>query len=272
MSIEIHPRIKAIISEIEVLTEELSNLIYEYDLIRFTINKNILSKYVSLIGYLKIEQMELELDVKKMKRIISLIQSKINRNEIVNYDDIIVQVNNELNQWAEELKSYINSVRQAELNVFAMDNFRDSAEIKTLYRELVKKLHPDINPNLTAEQKLLWQRVQDCYINGNISELKTIELMFKAESIVYSEYSRIEDLDKIKTELNSNVIKYLEQIEITKNSHPYNLANKLDNPEYIESEKSKIQELIDILKENRKHYDSILNGMKGTIHVVLNLN
>jgi hypothetical protein len=272
MPIEIYPPVQILISEIEVLSEVLTNLVYEFDLIRFTVNKNILSKYVSLIGYLKIEQLRLDLEVRKLKRVISLIQTCLNRNLALNLDEINESVDKELNQWAEELNQYIESVKLAELRVFSFENIEDKGELKKLYRELVKKLHPDINNNLSDEQKLLWLRVQECYINGNYQEMKTISMMMNIKNFETCKSDRIEDLEKIKFEINSNITKYLEQLEIIKNSYPYTLLKLLNNPDYIESEKSKICQIIDELKISQTHYEKILNEMKGVHYVVLNLN
>ncbi len=45
---------------------------------------------------------------------------------------------------------------------------------KTLYRQLLRKLHPDFHPNQSAEEKSLWHELQDAYEWRDIGRLEKI--------------------------------------------------------------------------------------------------
>jgi phage shock protein A len=49
---------------------------------------------------------------------------------------------------------------------------RASARIKELYRLLVRKLHPDLNPDQPARDRELWHTVQEAYNNRDVEALE----------------------------------------------------------------------------------------------------
>jgi hypothetical protein len=49
---------------------------------------------------------------------------------------------------------------------------RSSARIKELYRLLVRKLHPDLNPDQPARDRELWHTVQEAYNNRDVEALE----------------------------------------------------------------------------------------------------
>lgn len=53
-------------------------------------------------------------------------------------------------------------------------------QIKTIYRQLVRKLHPDLNPDLTPAQRELWFEVQQAYVDQDLSRLEMLQA--RAES------------------------------------------------------------------------------------------
>ena len=43
---------------------------------------------------------------------------------------------------------------------------------------MVRRLHPDINPDLPEESRNLWERVLSAYLNGDLEELRTLSMLF----------------------------------------------------------------------------------------------
>ena len=52
-----------------------------------------------------------------------------------------------------------------------------SAELRKLYRKLAKELHPDVNQNLTEQQKNLWHAVRRAYESGDLESMRALSVM-----------------------------------------------------------------------------------------------
>lgn len=257
---------KKLNQEISILKEELSILVYEYELLKNTVCKNIEDKYFAMIGRHQLEKLYLEFETKKLKRKIELIQSYINQNKLVNIAEIENVLIAESQKWEREIKDYANSLKKAEKRMEILETQEDAAELKSLYRKLCKLLHSDINPNLSDEQKLLWSRVQSAYKNCNIEELEVIELILhNCEDFEIKEVE--DDLFETKKRMKDSIKHYIEKINEVKNKEPYTLINIIENEELIEKEKEKIDAEKEKLEELILYYKNILNtlGYEGNV-------
>jgi hypothetical protein len=137
----------------------------------------------------------------------------------------------------------------------------ESRELKKLYRDIAKKLHPDINPNVTEKDKLLWIRVNDAYRNGDIEELRTLSIM--TENI--KEYIELEDkniIDSINDKILSiekQIIIIIEQINSINSQFPLNIKEQLRNKKWVNERKNEILEKIQILTEKREFLEHLLS-------------
>ncbi len=57
------------------------------------------------------------------------------------------------------------------------DSSSEESRLKTLYRALARKLHPDVNLELDQKRKDLWQQVQDAYETKDVERLETLSAM-----------------------------------------------------------------------------------------------
>ena len=53
----------------------------------------------------------------------------------------------------------------------------DRAELKQIYRKLVKALHPDVHPDQGEPARDLWQRVQAAHAASALADLKALEVL-----------------------------------------------------------------------------------------------
>lgn len=66
----------------------------------------------------------------------------------------------------------------------------EEKELKQLYRQLVKRLHPDLNLNLTENELRLFYQTIDAYKNGDMNMLKLIaSLVDSGEELDWSALS-----------------------------------------------------------------------------------
>ena len=112
--------------------------------------------------------------------------------------DEIVEENKNLQTTIDELMMENTRLEQAN---FELDRLRD------LYKLLVKRLHPDLNPDLSNEQFILFYKAVDAYKNSDINTLRRISLLTdKITETIPNKY----EAKKLRY---NNLKKYCEEME-----------------------------------------------------------
>ncbi len=260
----IYPEFIALKAEIEKLHTELSMLLLERDNLRYVECKNIEMQYMLMFGSLEYKAYEMHCTMLRLKRKTELIQSKINRQEKVIIADIEKTLDDEFAEYKEKLNEQINKMNNAlERSRGKILTDEESKELKTLYRTIVKSLHPDINPNVSEAQLELFRNAVAAYENGDLSSLQIIKEMV-AEP-VFPEYTEnsMTLLKQEKERLDKCLNTIKEQIKDIKNSYPYTLKPIIESEELIEQKKNELEETVSSLKEMIAVYKTRIKGMLG---------
>lgn len=104
-------------------------------------------------------------------------------------------------------------------------------EMRHLYRKIVKRLHPDMNPDATQEEKELFIRASEAYQNGDLETLREIASRLDAEGpeeVFENTEEGLEKLRKIVENLKRSVFILKEEIQTIKEAFPYNQKDFLD--------------------------------------------
>jgi hypothetical protein len=121
----------------------------------------------------------------------------------------------------------------------------ESKELQSLYRYLVKKLHPDINSNQTEKEILLWNRTQAAYEIGDLEELNTIKLLLEDIRKADNQVDSIAVLDKQIKSVDPKMLEILKAIQMgEKLPKPYGkevfiLKTYIAGTQYYEAKKLK---------------------------------
>lgn len=274
MNIIPNPNIETLKKHIEVLKNELTNIISDYELlINFTC-RNIKDIYMTLIGYSRLELLEIECEARRLKRKFELMQKYINRGLPIDIQLIENNLNKEMEEWTIKINKYIKELKQSELNITLMEMAPDNTEVKKLFRKLSKILHPDINPYLPEYYKLLWFRVYEAYKICDINELKTIELMIEMDNIVPvpEKVSTIDELLLKENKLEESISHYIKKIETVKNTNPYKFIEIIENEEFLTAELGAIEKQKEHFRKQIDKYIMILKNINTGNHVEFGLN
>lgn len=278
-------------NEYERLLEEIANLkaliaslTTERDNLMFHECREIAAEYSSKIGELELQVLNAKLNVLRLKRMIEILQSQINRQERKSEKKVKEQVDQEYREFEEDLKhkaEEANSSYQyrqkeeqqeeeweqeketsedSESNVSEKQKkYRSRTdEMKALYRKIVKALHPDMNPDETDAEKEMFNEAVDAYNNGNLNKLREIAALIDEGKICGTPYSvSADDIEKLKeiiSGLKLRVEELEEEIETIKTSFPYTMKAFL-NDELAVNERQK--ELTDMLIEYEKQVEDL---------------
>ena len=131
-------------------------------------------------------------------------------------------------------------------------------ELKRLYRQIVKRLHPDVHPNPTERDKDLLDRANKAYKAGDLEEMRRIW-----EELAGTEQSEesFEDTEKGRAQLRELIEKLRKrcaelekEIRQIKTSFPYTIKALLDDDKALEM---KHRELVECLAEVRAMLDKV---------------
>ncbi len=183
---------------------------------------NIEREYQCALGELEYEKFTQMVELQKTKRTIELMQAYLNRKQFPDMVEIEQTIREQFAEWQAKITEMGASVerarRESEQGRVATDE--ETAECRSLYREIVKQLHPDSIGEQTEGQKALWMQALEAYKYYDIAGLRAIALLvgkkLPAPEITTEEYHRK------KIESLTSAIEHLRQ-EITKirSQRPY---------------------------------------------------
>lgn len=269
-------RINSLMDEINYLKEILASKLFEEDhLINFTC-KQIETEYSVKFGVYKYKIKDYKLKIKKTKRTIELLnkmikkqetnlfnkeigdleenQIKINKTKInkpkINMSEIEKHIENEFKEEDYELETEIARVSiQIEEHKNNLNKKPNYKELDTIYKDCIRKIHPDLLFNPTSYEENLFYNSKEAYEDRDLEELKSTQNlinMHKIENIPQT----FEDFEKFKDKLEINI--ELEENEISRilDSKPYNRQKfLLDTKKVNNYREGLVTSLLEVEKE-----------------------
>lgn len=109
-------------------------------------------------------------------------------------------------------------------------------DVKEMYRKIVRRLHPDANPNITEREKELFYKAVQAYKDGDIVTLQEIydEVFGDGEADSVEKELSYDELVELRDRLLMKVEILNVEIDSIKTSFPYNAKDILNNQELVE--------------------------------------
>lgn len=255
------PEHEALREEIEKLRVELSMLVLERDELFFVECRNIEMAYMLSVGGLEYKAYELECAVLRLKRKAELIQARKNRQEKVILSDIEKVLDMEFAEFREKLNAQLMKMNAAlERSKGKLLTDAENAELKKLYRAIVKALHPDLHPDLSEAKKTLFQSAVEAYEHGDLTGIRIISEMVEATAQADWEDTSAQLL-KEKERLAKLIRKLSERIALIRSKYPYTMKVIVEDPEKIEEMRCGLEAYIKELKDAQAAYSDKISEM-----------
>ena len=245
MSIIVHP-------EVQKLKDRLAELIYEHENLISHLCPLIERRYVLEFGIYEYELYLLEFDISKLKRKLQLMKMEINHENKIDLEKIDNILSEEFEEYEQQLKAQIEEINYLKSTEIKQLSDEDSRKLKKIYRILIKKLHPDLNPNQRFYEKNMFLRATKAFQKGDLSDLEALLALTDDGEI--EEESEIDDLKRL-------IGDFEEKIEKIKQDYPYNKKELLVDDEKGRQYKNMLVELIhdrqDDIKKLEKEIDDL---------------
>ncbi len=237
-----HPEYQALTDEIVLLREELTHLLTEeHDLLHIT-KPNLLALFQQKIGAWEVACLKAQIEALRTRRRLELAQAAINQGGMPNWTEIDAHLELEFLAWQQKLRESMERLTAAEHRMTHLLSPLENLEIKKLYYSLVKKLHPDVNPDLSENERRLWRRVQEAYESSDMEELRALALLVDQSGPVATPTP--ETFDKLRRNrdaLRKQITEMERRIELIESQPPFPLRKQLADEAWVASRREEIE-------------------------------
>ncbi len=133
--------------------------------------------YTREFGDLIAEVFEIKIRCIRLKKEIAWCQKRLNQGRKIDLNAMKAEMDHTMAMYYEELADMVRDAEHA--RNFGFLTPVNAQQVKRIYRELAKKLHPDINPKTKEEEKLqeLWNRISIAYYHNDLEELRELKVL-----------------------------------------------------------------------------------------------
>lgn len=212
-------------------------------------------EYIRVFGELTMQVYKAMVECVRLKKSIIFCQTERNygrKPDKDSLDEYITEVMEEyyeqLRKMADENKACIDAESVPEHEVL---------KLKKIYRDIAKKLHPDISPLTEKYPELLelWYRLVTAYNCNSIREAEEVAALING----FLERSGEEHLEFVIPDINERIAALEAEIQQIIATAPYNYREILCSSELAEEKKQSLNEELELYSEYAKQLQKILD-------------
>ncbi|MDD4533466.1 MAG: hypothetical protein PHC48_03195 [Prevotella sp.] len=257
-AITISPEVEKLHTEIESLRKDFLRLYTQKDELINVERDDLEVKYTKLIGQQQYENFSLEVEVRALKMKVELAQAALNRGQQPKLLDIEEEVNRQLKQYYDQLRAQAEIIEAAQA-AQTVDPY-DLTEMHDLFRLLVKRLHPDLHPDLPENMKDLFIQGQTAYRTFNMPLLREIIMRLDIEDDSKDFLHKGEEsLQQIRDRLRDKVDSLKNDIDIIESSFPFNMRTNILDEDWVKAQQESRRAEHEQLEALRRKYTDRLS-------------
>ena len=222
------------------LRKELAELLFDQQQMMLVLGPNLEARFQASLGKFQSELEQVRLDLRRARRSLELRASHV-RGEAVDEKALETQLDQELWQYRRKITDQKDKQEAAEQRLRKLRSPEISAAMRSLYRQLVKRLHPDLHPHQGAEGQRLWFEVQQAYQWSDWSRLETLLAVTEEE---------FEDTPEERIRLAARLAELSLDVQQMRQSFPFHLQAQLDDPIWIEQQAAQLK--LEIVLERQR--------------------
>ena len=246
---QVEEGIQALREQIRAVREAIVEMLARIDHITLQELPQIRVDYAVKIGCWEQELLEAELAGRRARRRLALAQAAANRGQQIDLSPIDAQLDAELADWqakVEAARLSYEAALKARLEGRPLSR-ADAREVKSLYRTLVKRLHPDVCRGGEREAAL-FKMAQAAYAKGDIDALRSLEVATRHMDPASDDLDESCDASELEHELElvrieEGVVR--ERLEQLEGCEEMRLGHLLNSTEWLTRRTTQLREAID---------------------------
>ena len=255
-----HPEDQALREEIARLRASLTALLLQKDDLVLIQCRRIEAAYLRRFGALELKVYESWCECLRAKRKAKLIRASQNRREQADLPQIEAELDGEMAQYREELESRFQRVEGVmEQREGPGLTARGAKEVKDLYRQAVKALHPDLHPGEDETRARTLDQAMRAYRAGDLSTLRAI--CDTLEPVREREETELEALRAEAKRLRASIRDFDRQLEAIKKDYPFNMCVYLEDDEKGSARQAELTAQLQDLRARTARYETAIDRM-----------
>jgi hypothetical protein len=257
-------------SAVSVRKQQLLELLSYYHYMQNSVLPHLMFLYESYFSDIEIEIEQKSRVALELERKAELLSKRLRKGEVLN-DNAIHFINTyvhkelEFNSKLSNLrKRSINTNEDADYSISFNASDKGKEELPKVYRQIVKKLHPDVSSD-TENFNKYWDCVQYAYKNGNLCHLKLFQ------KALFSDSSALEDkasfqYQKLQSELEElelNIEYEKKRIKKLTNQEPFVYENLLNDNLWVARRKRRLREKLFQIERRINFHKRMLRALTG---------
>lgn len=251
-----HPEYQRLLEERYTLQQTLKLLAEEWCWITQVVNPELRNRYFQLFGELEQQLHHISIRYAKVKYFAELLWSRVSHGQ---------EITRELVLRCLQLCNSILEHRTPTPLSEESPKTQGEGELKQLYWQLVKKLHPDRSGSESPEYQKYWNLLQQAYKTKNASLLKTLcHIVLESTGAPSEEPApSLETLQLEVETLRQRVAYQRKKLEKLKNDVPYRWKELLDDPEWQMEHRKSLEEEIQSFQQHLAHWNKRVEQILG---------
>lgn len=252
-TVALHPHVSEKLAEVERLRDALAVLLEEFETLLHVRRDAILAQYYHDIGHLEHQLFCLEAAIAELRYRIGFLQKELNYGNAISAEHLALldaEVKAEFEKTREEIRRREEELRKAQ--DFHKGPFlspEEVRELKSLYRQLCKKYHPDVGGNMSEARKNRWSLLQYAYRTHDLPLLKAL-----AEDDDDPENECPDTLDALDREigrLRSQIKTQQDHIVEMVSTPPFSYEEKLSDRAWVLAKQEELKQAISVNEDHR---------------------
>ena len=243
---------------IDYLKNRCAEEIEEYTSYVTIRGENIRAIYMLKIGCLEGTVLELEIEAMRWRRRLELRQAALNRGAVPDLAAIERIVNEEIAVYREALERKMEELENAKrLRDAEKLSDEEVTEIRVGYLNAAKKLHPDLNPELSESAKSLWNMIQKAYRDKEWTQVRFLTTLVDdvlGGTVEIKETGTIEALKAEIAALEKKLGELQERKRALFKTKPFSYKELIDDDEAVARRQEELKMRIDYLEETIADY------------------
>ncbi len=258
--LELHPEDQALREEIARLRASLTALLLQKDDLLLVQCRRIEAAYLRRFGALELKVYESWCGCLRAKRRAKLIRARQNRREEPDLPQIEAELDRELAVYQEELEARFQKVAGVmERREGPGLSARGTKELRELYRQAVKALHPDLHPEEDEARVRTLDQAMRAYRAGDLKTLRTI--CDALEPPAEAKKDALEELREEAKRLRGSIRELDRELEEVKAAYPYSARIYLEDEQMGRAKEAELTGKLKELRERTVRYEAAITQM-----------